>query len=154
VSFTKPSGNNATNPQVCFSGSSCPATSGGGLGLALCDVHGVNVSTWPELMMLESASSLSSTVKSPFSGCNPGATMTSVSWTLGSGSIPAGTSVLFDDASDTSVARVDNLAAGATSVTVPANVDTSKIASIKFSVSGASSAAWNFCLTSLKVSMR
>jgi hypothetical protein len=152
VSFTKPAGNSATNPQVCFSGSACAATSGGGLGLALCDVHGIDVSTWPELMMLERASSLSSTTKSPFSGCNPGATITSVSWTVGSGSIPAGTSVLLDDVADVNVARIDNLAAGATSVAVPANVDTSKVASIKFSVSGASSTSWNFCLTSLKVS--
>jgi hypothetical protein len=34
---------------------------------------------------------------SPFSGCNPGAVITSVSWAVGSGSIPAGMSVLFDD---------------------------------------------------------
>jgi hypothetical protein len=153
VSFTKPAGNSAVNPQVCFSGSACAATSGGGLGLALCDVHGINVSTWPELMMLESTSSLSSTAKSPFRGCNPAATMTSVNWTVGSGSIPAGMSVLFDDAADVNVARVDNLAAGATSVAVPAGVDTSKVASIKFSVNGATSASWNFCLTSLKVSL-
>jgi hypothetical protein len=153
VSFTKPAGNSATNPQVCFSGSACPATSGGGLGLALCDVHGIDVSTWPQLKMLESTSGLSSTLKSPFSGCNPGATLTSVSWTVGSGSIPAGMSVLFDDAADADVARVDNLAAGATSVTVPANVDTSKVASIKFSLSGGTNASWNFCLTSLKVAL-
>ncbi len=152
VSFTKPAGNSAINPQVCFSGSACAATSGGGLGLALCDVHGIDVSTWPQLMMLESASSLSSTAKSPFSGCNPGATITSVSWTLGSGSIPAGTSVLLDDIADVNVTRIDNLAAGSTSVAVPANVDTGKVASIKFSVNGASSTSWNFCLTSLKVS--
>ena len=152
VAFTKPAGNNATNPQVCFSGSACPATSGGGLGLALCDTHGIDVSTWPELKMLETTSSLSATAKSPFSGCNPGGTITSVSWTLGSGSIPAGTSVLLDDAADVNVTRIDNVAAGATSVAVPANVDTSKVASIKFSVNGASSASWNFCLTSLKVS--
>jgi hypothetical protein len=154
LGFTKPPGNDAASPQVCFSGSACPATSGGGLGVALCDVHGINVSTWPQLASLETASSLSSTVKSPFSGCNPGATISTVSWTLGGGSVPAGTSVLFDDAADVSVARVDNLAAGATSVDVPATVDASKIASIKFSVAGASSAAWNFCLTSLTVSMR
>jgi hypothetical protein len=154
VSFTKPAGNNASNPQVCFSGSACAASSGGGLGLALCDVHGIDVSTWPQLMMLESASSLSSTAKSPFRGCNPGATLTSVNWTVGSGSIPSGTSVLFDDAADVNVTRVDNLPAGATSVAVPANVDTSKVASIKFSVNGATSTSWNFCLTSLKVSLR
>jgi len=154
VAFTKPAGNSATNPQVCFSGSACPATSGGGLGLALCDTHGIDVSTWPELKMLETTSSLSSTAKSPFSGCNPGATITSVSWTLGSGSIPAGTSVLLDDAADVNVTRIDNVAAGATSVAVPANVDTSKVASIKFSVNGASSTSWNFCLTSLKLSSR
>jgi hypothetical protein len=153
VSFTKPAGNSAINPQVCFSGSACAATSGGGLGLALCDVHGIDVSTWPELMMLERSSSLSTTAKSPLRGCNPGATLTSVNWTVGSGSIPVGTSVLFDDAADVNVARVDNLAAGATSVAVPANVDTSKVASIKFSVNGATSASWNFCLTSLKVSL-
>ena len=152
VAFTKPAGNSATNPQVCFSGSACPATSGGGLGLALCDTHGIDVSTWPELSMLETTSSLSSTAKSPFNGCNPGATITSVSWTLGSGSIPAGTSVLFDDAADVNVTRIDNVAAGATSVAVPANVDTSKVASIKFSLSGGSNTSWNFCLTSLKVS--
>ena len=86
------------------------------------------------------------------SGCNAGAAITSVSWTLASGSIPAGTSVLFDDAADVNVTRIDNVAAGATSVAVPANVDTSKVASIKFSVNGASSTSWNFCLTSLKVS--
>jgi hypothetical protein len=154
LGFTKPPGNDAANPQVCFSGSACPATSGGGLGVALCDVHGIDVSTWPELAMLETASSLSSTVKSPVSGCNPGATIPSVSWTLGSGSIPPGTSLLFDDAADVSVARVDNIAAGATSVDVPANVDASKVASIKFSVNGAASASWSFCLTSLTVSMR
>jgi len=154
LGFTKPPGNDAANPQVCFSGSACPATSGGGLGVALCDVHGIDVSTWPQLQSLEAASSLSSTLKSPFSGCNPGATLTSISWTLGSGSIPAGTSVLFDDAADVSVARIDNLAAGTTSVDMPANVDVSKVASIKFSVGGASSASWNFCLTSLTVSMR
>jgi hypothetical protein len=153
VSFTKPAGNSAANPQVCFSGSACAATSGGGLGLALCDVHGIDVSTWPQLMMLESTSSLSSTAKSTFSGCNPGATMTSVSWTVGSGTIPSGTSVLFDDAADVDLARIDNLAAGATSVAVPANVDTTKLASIKFSVNGASSTSWNFCFTSLKVSL-
>ena len=62
--------------------------------------------------------------------------------------------MLFDDAADGNVARVDNLSAGATSVDLPANVDASQIASIKFSVSGASSASWNFCLTSLTVSMR
>lgn len=151
VTFTKPAGNSAANPQVCFSGSACAATSGGGLGLALCDTHAIDVSTWPELKMLETTSSLSSTAKSPFGGCNPGSTITSVSWTLGSGSIPAGTSVLFDDAADVNVTRVDNIAAGATSVAVPANVDTSKVASIKFSVNGASSTSWNFCLTSLKV---
>ena len=154
LGFTKPSGNDDANPQVCFSGSACPATSGGGLGVALCDVHGIDVSTWPQLEMLETASSLSSTVKSPISGCNPGATIPTVSWTLGSGSIPAGTSVLFDDAADATVARVDNLAAGATSVDVPANVDASTVASIKFSVSGSASTSWNFCLTSLTVSMR
>jgi hypothetical protein len=154
LGFTKPSGNSDANPQVCFSGSACPATSGGGLGVALCDVHGIDVSTWPQLAMLETASSLSPTLKSPFSGCNPGATITSVSWTLGSGSIPTGASVLFDDAANVNVARVDNLAAGATAVDLPANVDASTIASIKFSVDGASSTSWNFCLTSLTVSMR
>jgi len=154
VGFTKPPGNDAANPQVCFSGSACPATSGGGLGVALCDVHGIDVSTWPQLASLETASSLSSTLKSPFSGCNPGATIGTVSWTLGSGSVPAGTSVLFDDAADVSVARVDNLAAGATSVDLPAGVDASKIATIKFSVSGASTTSWNFCLSSVAVSMR
>ncbi len=153
LGFTKPPGNDAADPQVCFSGSACPATSGGGLGVALCDVHGIDVSTWPQLQMLETTSSLSSTVKSPFSGCNPGATIPSVSWTLGSGSIPAGTSVLFDDAADVNVARID-LAAGATSVDVPANVDAGKIASIKFSLSGSSNPSWSFCLTSLTVSMR
>ncbi|MEO8180732.1 MAG: hypothetical protein ABI895_18010 [Deltaproteobacteria bacterium] len=154
LGFTKPPGNDAANPQVCFSGSACPATSGGGLGVALCDVHGIDVSTWPQLASLEAASSLSSTVKSPLSGCNPGATITSIAWTLGSGSIPAGTSVLFDDAADANVARVDNLAPGATSVDLPANVDVSKVATIKFSVAGTSSTAWNFCLTGLTVSMR
>jgi hypothetical protein len=154
LGFTKPSGNADANPQVCFSGSACPATSGGGLGVALCDVHGIDVSTWPQLAMLETVSSLSSTLKSPISGCNTGATISTISWSLGSGSIPAGTSVLFDDAADVTVARVDNLAAGATSVDVPANVDASQVASIKFSVSGSSSASWNFCLTSLTVSLR
>jgi hypothetical protein len=152
VSFTKPAGNNATDPEVCFSGSACEATSGGGLGVALCDVHTVNVSTWTQLKMLESANNLSSTAKSPFSGCNPGETMTSVGWTVSSGSIPAGTSVLFDDAADVDVTRVD-LAAGATSVTVPAGVDASKVASIKFSVDGSKSTSWHFCLSSLKLSM-
>ena len=154
VGFTTPPGNDAANPQVCFLGNACPATSGGGLGVALCDVHGIDVSTWPELQSLETASSLSSTLKSPFSGCNPGATITSINWTLGSGSIPAGTSVLFDDAADVSVARVDNLPAGTTSVDVPAGVDASQVSTIKFSVAGASSASWDFCLTSLTVSMR
>lgn len=154
VAFTKPAGNDDPNPQVCFSGSACQATSGGGLGVALCDVHGIDVSTWPELAMLETTSELSSTLKSPFSGCNPGATITSVSWALGSGSIPSGTSVLFDDASDVTVARVDNLPAGATSADLPSNVDASQIATIKFSVDGASSTSWDFCLTSVTVSMR
>jgi hypothetical protein len=154
VSFTKPNGNSASNPEVCFSGSACAATSGGGLGLALCDVHGIDVSTWPQLMMLESKSNLSSTAKSTVSGCNPGSTITSVNWTVSSGSIPAGTSVLFDDVSDVDVTRVDNLAAGATSVAVPASVDTSKVASIKFSVNGATNPSWNFCLTSLKVTLQ
>jgi hypothetical protein len=85
---------------------------------------------------------------------NAGASITTVSWTVGSGSIPAGTSVLFDDAADVSVARVDNLPEGATSVDVPANIDATQVATIKFSVSGASSASWNFCLTSVTVSMR
>jgi hypothetical protein len=83
---------------------------------------------------------------------NPGAcgttTIPTVSWTLGRGSIPAGTSVFFDDVADVNLARVDNLAAGATSVDVPANVDASKVASIKFSVSGTASTSWNFSVRS------
>jgi hypothetical protein len=152
VSFTKPASNTAANPQVCFSGSACAATSGGGLGVALCDTHGIDVSTWPQLMMLETTSSLSSTAKSPISGCDPGAAVASVSWTVASGSIPPGTSVLFDDVSDVDLA-VASLAAGATSATVPANVDASKVASIKLSVNGASSTSWSFCLSSVKVSL-
>jgi hypothetical protein len=72
---------------------------------------------------------------------------------LGSGSSPAGTAVLFDDAAGVNVARVDNLAAGTISVEMPANVDASKVASIEFSVSGASSAGSNSCSTSVTVSM-
>lgn len=153
LKMTKPSGNNDANPKMCFSASDCPATSGGGLGVALCDVHGIDVSTWPQLAELETAATLSPTAKSPFGGCNPGATLTGVSWTLGSGSIPAGMSILFDDASDKNVARLD-VPAGTSSLDLPANVDTSKVASIKFSASGGNSASWNFCLTSVKVSMR
>jgi hypothetical protein len=37
---------------------------------------------------------------------------------------------------------------------MPADVEASKVASIKFAVSGASSDSWNFCLTSVTVSMR
>jgi hypothetical protein len=150
----KPSGNKDANPKVCFSGSACPVTSGGGLGVALCDVHGIDVSTWPQLAALETSSSLSSTAKSAFVGCNSGAILTGLSWTLGSGTMPAGLSILFDDAADKSVARVDDIPAGTTSVAVPANLDTSKVASIKLSANGATSASWNFCLTSLKISMR
>jgi hypothetical protein len=154
VSFTKPAGNSASDPEVCFTGSACAATSGGGLGLALCDVHGINVSTWPQLMGIESMGNVSTTGKNAVGGCNPGSTIASVNWTVSSGSIPAGTSVLFDNAADADVTRVDNLAAGATSAAVPAGVDASTVASIKFSVSGATSTSWHFCLSSLKVTIQ
>jgi len=153
LALTKPSGNKDANPKMCFSGSACPATSGGGLAVALCDVHGIDVSTWPQLAMLETTSKLSTTAKSALADCNPGATIARVSWALSSGSLPAGVSVLFDDVADKTLGRVDNVPPGTTSVNVPATVDASKVASIKFSVSGASSASWDFCFSSVQVQL-
>ncbi|MDP9150997.1 MAG: hypothetical protein M3O36_13790 [Myxococcota bacterium] len=152
LTFKKPSGNNASNPQICFSSTSCTgATPGAGLGLSLCDVHGVDVSTWPQMQQLISSHGLSTTGKSTFSSCNTGVKMTTIHWTVGSGSIPAGASVMFNDASDQVLGQVDNLPAGTASVTVPTSVDTTKIASIQFSFNAAKIPSWDFCLTSLKI---
>jgi len=145
----KPSGGTR---QICYSGGSCSAAAAGaGLGFSICDVHGVDVSTWPEMKQLITSHGLSSTGKSAFGACNTGAKMSAVSWTIGSGSTPAGMSVVFQDASDTALGRVDSLAAGATSAAVPASVDASKIASIHFTFSGAIK-DWNFCVSSVKIS--
>jgi hypothetical protein len=145
----KPSGGTR---QICYSGGTCSsAAAGAGLGFSICDVHGVDVSTWPEMKGLITSHSLSTTGKSAFGACNTGAKISAVSWTFGSGSTPAGMSVVFQDASDTALGRVDSLAAGATSAAVPATVDPSKIASIHFTFNGAIK-DWNFCLSTVKIS--
>jgi len=88
---------------------------------------------------------------STFSQCNTGALIKTVHWTLGGGTIPAGVSVIFQDAADLALGQV-SLAAGAVSADVPATVDASKIASIHFSVNGSTIPNWNFCLSTVTVS--
>ncbi|HVY25343.1 MAG TPA: hypothetical protein VHB79_02285 [Polyangiaceae bacterium] len=144
----KPSG--ATR-NICFSGGSCAAGGGAGIGFSVCDVHGVNVSTWPEMQQLIASHGLSSTGKSAFSACNTGAKITQVSWTASGAGTPAGMSVVFQDAADASLGRVDGLAAGATSLVVPANIDTAKAASVHFQFGGAV-ASWDFCLSKITIS--
>jgi hypothetical protein len=147
--FKKPSG---AQRQVCFSGGNCASTAAGaGLGFSVCDVHGVDVSTWPEMQQLISSHGLSTTGKSPFSACNTGAKITQVSWTASGAGTPAGMSLVLQDAADTTVGRVDNLAAGATSALVPATLDTSKVASVHFQLGG-SVKTWDFCLSKVTIS--
>jgi hypothetical protein len=71
--------------------------------------------------------------------------------------MPAGAALQFKGAS--AVKNVSGLAlgsvaiaAGATSVTVPATVDGSKIAALEWSFPASSvTTSWNFCLTGLKL---
>jgi hypothetical protein len=122
------------------------------LGFNLCDVHGVDTSKWPEMNALITAGGLSTTTASTFSQCNGGAKLTSVNWTLASGSIPAGMAVEFADVGDLLLGSVPSVAAGATSVNVPATVDASKIARIKFQMNGTTIKTWDFCFQKLTLS--
>jgi hypothetical protein len=147
--LTKPSGSSA---QVCFSGGKCTGSMpGAGLGLSLCDIAGVNVSTWPQMQGLISTHGLSTTGESTFSQCNTGAVMTSVNWELGSGSIPAGTQLIFESAASQPLGQVV-LTAGATSAAIPSSVDATKIAAVQFSFNAATIPSWNFCLSSVTIS--
>jgi hypothetical protein len=148
--LTNPSGGGAP---LCFKGGSCTgATPGAGLGFSLCDVHGVDTSTWPQMKDLISTGGLSTTTASTFSQCNGGAKITGVNWTLASGSIPAGMTVDFSDISDQALGSVTSIATGATSVSVPATFDASKIARIKFQMNGATVKTWDFCFQKLTLS--
>jgi hypothetical protein len=148
--LTNPSGGGAP---LCFKGGNCTgATPGAGLGFSLCDVHGVDVSKWPQMSSLITTGGLSTTTASTFSQCNAGAKLTSVNWTLASGTIPAGMSVDFADVGDLALGSVTNVAAGATSVSVPATIDATKIARIKFQMNGATIKTWDFCFQKLTLS--
>jgi hypothetical protein len=148
--LTVPAGGGAP---LCFKGGSCTgATPGAGLGFSVCDVHGVNTATWPQMQQLITTGGLSTTVASTFSQCNAGAKITGVNWTLASGSIPAGMSVEFSDIGDVALGSVTNIAAGATSVSVPTTFDASKIARIKFQMDGAVVKTWSFCFQKLTLS--
>jgi len=63
-----------------------------------------------------------------FGQCNPGLKITAVNWV---GAVTAGIAVAFHDGTDTSMGQV-TVAAGATSVSVPATIDGGQIASIHF----------------------
>ena len=140
-------------PPLCFKGGSCTgATPGAGLGFSLCDVHGVDVSTWPQMQQLITTGGLSTTGASTFSQCNGGAKITTINWTFASGSTPAGMAVEFSDVSDASLGKVASLAAGATSVAVPASIDASKIARIKFQFDGTLVKTFDFCFQKLTLS--
>jgi hypothetical protein len=140
-------------PPLCFKGGNCTgATPGAGLGFSVCDVHGVNTSTWPQMQALITTGGLSTTTASTFSQCNAGAKITGVNWTLASGSIPAGMSIDFSDVSDQPLGSVTNVAAGATSVSVPTTFDASKIARIKFQMNGSVIKTWDFCFQKLTLS--
>ncbi len=139
-------------PPLCFKGGNCTgATPGAGLGFSVCDVHGVNTLTWPQMQALITTGGLSTTTASTFSQCNAGAKITGVNWTLASGSIPAGTTLDFSDVSDQPLGSV-SIAAGATSVSVPATFDASKIARIKFQMNGTAIKTWDFCFQKLTLS--
>ena len=145
--LTNPGGG---GPPLCFQGGNCTgATPGAGLGFSLCDVHGVDTSTWPQMKALITSGGLSTTTASTFSQCNGGAKLTGVNWTLASGSIPAGMTVDFSDVSDQLLGTVTNIAAGATSVSVPTTFDASKIARVKFQMNGATIKTWDFCFQKL-----
>jgi hypothetical protein len=148
--LTNPSGGGAP---LCFKGGNCTgATPGAGLGFSLCDVHGVDTSTWPQMKNLITAGGLSTTAASTFSQCNAGAKITGVNWTLASGSIPAGMAVEFADVADQPLGSVASVAAGATSVSVPATFDASKIARVKFQINGTTIKTWDFCFQKLTLS--
>jgi hypothetical protein len=144
----KPSG--ATR-NVCFSGGTCAAAGGAGVGFSVCDVHGVNVATWPEMQQLITSHGLSSTGKSAFSACNTGAKITQVNWTTSGAGTPAGMSVVLQDAADLPVGRIDNIPAAATSAMVPANLDTTRVASVHFQF-GSAVTSWDFCFSKVTLS--
>jgi hypothetical protein len=67
------------------------------------------------------------------------------------GAVTAGIAVAFHDGTDTSMGQV-TVAAGATSVSVPATIDGGQIASIHFVANAATVKTWNFCITQLTLS--
>jgi hypothetical protein len=143
--------------KICFSGGPCTGAGGAGLGLSLCDIE-ASIATWPQWQAVATAGGIpvGTGAQGTFGQCNSGAAISGVSWTL-TGSTPAGMALEFHGA-----ATVKNgagpalgsaaVAAGATSVTVPATVDGSKIASLQWSFPASTvTTAWNFCLTGLKL---
>lgn len=143
--------------KICFSGGPCTGAGGAGLGLSLCDIE-ASIATWPAWQAVAKAGNIpvGTGAQGTFGQCNSGAAITSVSWTL-TGNTPAGMALQFQGAGaaantgGTTLGSV-TVAAGTTSVTVPATVDGSKIASLQWSFPASSvTTNWNFCLTGLKL---
>jgi hypothetical protein len=135
----------------CFSGSGCGGASpGAGMGFSLCSFPGLDVSTWPQMQQFLTSRSLLTTGTSMygFGQCNPGLKITAVNWV---GAVTAGIAVAFHDGTDTSMGQV-TVAAGATSVSVPATIDGGQIASIHFVANAATVKTWNFCVSKVTLS--
>jgi hypothetical protein len=146
-----------TGQKICFSGGPCTGAGGAGLGVSLCDIE-ASIATWPTWQAVAKAGNIpvGTGAQGTFGQCNSAAAITGVSWTL-TGSTPAGAALQFKGASAVKNASGPALgsvaiAAGATSVTVPATVDGSQIAALEWSFPASSvTTNWNFCLTGLKL---
>ena len=140
-----------TTGKECFSGSNCTGTNAGaGMAFNLCAFLALDTSTWPQMKTFLTANNLATTAPSKYSfgQCNAGMKITAVNWV---GSVPAGIVVDFHDAGDKSIGQVI-VAAGATSVAVPATTDGGAIASIHWVANASTLKTWNFCITKLTLS--
>jgi hypothetical protein len=134
---------------ICFSGQSCTGMApGAGLGVKICTTPG-DISTWTEMQTFMAGHGMTGT-NAPygFGQCNTGNKLTAITWV---GNVPAGAVVDLHDAADLSLVTLP-VAAGATSVAVPATVDGGKIASVHFSMNGTTVPTWSFCVSKLTLS--
>jgi hypothetical protein len=134
---------------ICFSGQNCTGTSpGAGLGFKVCTTPG-DLTGWTEMTTFMAGHGMAGTnVSYGFGQCNTGKKITAINWV---GSVTAGTKIELHDAADLSLIALP-VSAGATSVAVPGTVDGGKVASIHFSVDGATIKTWNFCVSQLTLS--
>lgn len=133
---------------ICFSASACTGGSAA-LGMNLCNLSNLGVSTWPEMQLFIEENGLDNGEDAVFAfgQCNPGRKLATLTWAQ---AMPAGT-VSFRDATDAALGTAP-IADGATSVAVPVGIDGGLVAAVHFVFNGTAVPSYDFCLGSVTLS--